>query len=118
MLRAGLVGALAIVAHAVVAVAANRWLHLPPVVANGLGYCVAHSAWLSFQPPKDRNTSVQHTAVAICTIVVASVLVFAVQRLGGWPPEEYLAGMALATAFIAGLCQMVWTLRHPEERIG
>jgi hypothetical protein len=118
VLRGGLVGALAIAAHAVVAVAVNHWLHLPPVVANGLGFCVAHSTWLSFQPPKDRTTSVHHTAVAICTIVVASVLVFAVQRLAGAPPGLYLPVMALATAFIEWLFQLLWTFRHAEEKIG
>lgn len=124
ILRFVIVGVLATVVHVLVSLGSLRYLHVPPLVANGFGFCVAISfsmaghAFFTFRQPMTQAKAIRFTTVALGSVAFSSLLVFAGQHLSTLPPDVYLVGAAVLTPVFTYLCHSLWTFRHPEEKAG
>ena len=124
VLRFGLVGVLATLTHAGVSLASLRWLHLIPVAANGLGFCVAfflsmagHSLF-TFRQPMTPAKAVRFATVAGSSAAFSSGVVLVGQHFSGLSPDVYLTAAALLTPAFNFVCHSLWTFRHPGEKAG
>jgi putative flippase GtrA len=124
MLRFGLVGVLATLTHATIAVATLRWFGLPPLLANGAGWCIAvavsfcgHS-FFTFRAAMSLARALRFAAVALGSVAFSSGLVLAAQRWTPLRPELYLPLVALCVPVFNFICHSLWTFRRAPGIVG
>ena len=122
IVRFGIVGVTATLTHAGVSLASLHWLHVPPVVANGMGFCIAflvsmagHSLF-TFRQKMTPAKAMRFTTVALSSVGFSSLVVLAGQHLTSLPPNIYLTAAALLTPAFNFVCHSLWTFSHRHEK--
>jgi len=116
--RFGLVGGLATLTHAGVALVALRWGHFAPVAANATGFAVAFvvsycgHALFTFRARPDLARALRFTAVAVASMLVSSGLVLAADAWTPLRPDVYLPLVALFTPAFNFVLHSLWTFRR------
>ena len=122
IVRFGLVGVLATLVHVGVAWSSLHFLHVVPVAANFMGFCVAIAfsmgghAMFTFRQALTPAKAMRFTVVSVSSLGFSSLLVLAGQHLSSLPEDAIVIGAALLTPAFTYMCHSLWTFRHPEER--
>jgi putative flippase GtrA len=120
IVRFGLVGLIATGVHTGVSLCVYRFLGLPPVVANGTGFCIAllfsmagHSRF-TFRQSLSWSRAARFVTVALSSVLFSSTVVLLAQHFTPLRPELYLAGAALLTAAFNFTLHSLWTFARPQ----
>jgi putative flippase GtrA len=118
------VGVLATLVHISVAWPSVHLLHVPAVLANFMGFCVAVAfsmaghAMYTFRQALTRAKAMRFSVVSLSSLGFSSLLVLALGHVTRLQPESIVILAALLTPAFTYLCHSLWTFRHPGEKIG